>query len=110
MKARGLCTTLPRALLALALLLAPLGTWWAAPATAMPVCAAEGGVRLVPDPFAPPPPAGHCDACLIATPALPVPPPALVPMATGLSWAALPPGHPAPLALPPERARGPPAA
>jgi hypothetical protein len=101
-----------RALLAVALLLAPLGAWRAAPATAMPVCVAEGGVRLVPDPFAPPaPPTGHCDACLLAPPALPVPPlAAVVPMATGLAWAAALPGRPAPLALPPEQARGPPAA
>jgi hypothetical protein len=101
-----------RALLALALLLAPLGAWRAAPAAAMPVCAAEGGVRLVPDPFAPSePPARHCDACLTASPALPVPPPAmLLPRALGPAWAAALPGRPAPPALPPEQARGPPAA
>jgi hypothetical protein len=111
-RALPLRLALPRALLALALLLAPLGVWRAVPAAATPVCAAEGGVRLLPDPFAPAlPPAGHCDACLIATPALPVPPPAApVPRVIGLAWAAALPGHPAPLALPPEQARGPPAA
>jgi hypothetical protein len=101
-----------RALLALALLLAPLGTGWAPPAAATPICTAAGGMRLVPDPFAPlAAPAQHCDACIIASPALPVPPPAaLLPLAPGLAWAAAPPARPAPLTLPSEQARGPPAA
>jgi hypothetical protein len=105
-----------RGLLALVLLLAPLGAWRAAPAAGLPVCTADGGVRLVPDPAVPDPTApgalghGHCDACLVVPPALPVPPGAAwhpravtLDLAPGAARAA------APANRPPERARGPPA-
>jgi len=101
-----------RAILALALLLAPLGAWRAAPAAGLPICTADGGVRLVPDPEAPALPAAtHCDACLLATPALPLPPLGLA-LPLGRALAALPPIAPAaaPAALPPEQARAPPSA
>ena len=106
-----------RGFLALALLLAPLGIWHSAPAATMPICAAEGGVKQVPDPLAPTPlpPAGpahaHCDACLAAPPALPVPDVALrIPASIGLARAGQAARRPAPPALPPEQARAPPAA
>jgi hypothetical protein len=102
-----------RLLLALALLLAPLGAWQAAPAATMPVCNAEGGVRLVPfDPAAPAlSPHAHCDACLVAPPALPAPPAVLQPPRAGsLAWAGNAARTAAPLALPPEQARAPPGA
>jgi hypothetical protein len=103
---------LARALLALALLLVPLGTWQAAPAATIAVCAAGGGVKQVPDPSAPAAPAHvHCDACLVAPPALPVPAAGLRPPASVvLAWAAAAARHAAPTALPPEQARAPPAA
>lgn len=103
-----------RVLLALALLLAPLrgwaGPWQAVPAAALPICSAAGGPRHIPDPTAPAlPMAAHCDACLILCPALPVPGAALPPpMALGLVAAAAPARRPPPVALPRERARGPP--
>ncbi|MCO6414684.1 hypothetical protein JYK14_00625 [Siccirubricoccus sp. KC 17139] len=66
---------MPWLLLTLALLLAPFGALRPVAAALLPICTAEGGVRLVPDPDAPAPPhAVHCDACLVAAPALPVPP------------------------------------
>ena len=101
-----------RAWLALALLLAPLGAWSAPPVATIAICAAEGGIRHVPDPLAPATPAhAHCDACLAAPPALPVPPAGLRhPASIGLPWAACVAPHPAPAALPPEQARAPPAA
>ena len=66
----------------------------------------------MPDPLAPAAPAhAHCEACLVAPPALPVPPAGLhCPLSIGLAWAAAPAGHAAPAALPPEQARAPPAA
>ncbi|WP_187830379.1 hypothetical protein [Siccirubricoccus phaeus] len=71
---------MPRLLLALALLLEPFGAPHPVAAALLTICAAEGGVRLVPDPDAPALPAAlHCDACLVAVPALPVPPPRLAP-------------------------------
>jgi|GEM_PF-5885536 len=106
------CRLAGRVLLAVALLLAPLSGWWGVPAAAMPICAADGGVRHVPDPLAPAAPSHPlCDACLAVPPALPaVAPPIPLPRAAGLAWAAVagyrvPPGHP-----PPEQARGPPPA
>lgn len=101
-----------RLLLGLALLLAPLGAWRTAPAATIPVCAAEGGVRHVPDPLAPAAPAHlHCDACLVAPPAMPVPEAGLRrPWPIGLAPAAPELRHAAPAALPPEQARAPPAA
>lgn len=99
-----------RVLLALALLLAPLSAWRAASAATMPICAADGGVRHVPDPLAPAAPShALCDACLVVPPALPaVAPPVPLPRAAGFAWAdaasyRAPPEH-----LPPEQARGPP--
>ncbi|MDO9708795.1 hypothetical protein [Paracraurococcus lichenis] len=98
-----------RVLLALALLLAPLTGQRAASAT-MPVCTADGGVRHVPDPFAPAP-HGHCDACLVVPAALPVPPVALRrPRPIGTVAPAEAARRPAPAPLPPEQARAPPAA
>lgn len=110
--APGCTRLLTRALLALALLLVPLAGRPMAPAATIAICAAEGGVKQVPDPAAPAAPAHvHCDACLIAPPALPVPPAGLgLPRAIGLAWATAPSGRPGPLALPPEQARAPPAA
>ena len=101
-----------RALLALALLLAPLAGWQAAPAATIAICAADGGAKQVPDPLAPAAPAHvHCEACLVAPPALPVPAAWLRPPASiGLAWAAAAVRHAAPAALPPEQARAPPAA
>ncbi|TDH59201.1 hypothetical protein E2C06_28690 [Dankookia rubra] len=62
-----------RLALALALLLAPFGAWRAAPAATIAICAAGGGAKQVPDPMAPAVPAHvHCDACLVAPPAMPV--------------------------------------
>jgi hypothetical protein len=99
-------------MLAVALLLAPLGAWQAAPAATIAVCAADGGAKRVPDPLAPVAPAHvHCEACLVAPPALPVPPAGLRrPLPIGLAWAAARVGQAAPAALPPEQARAPPAA
>jgi hypothetical protein len=101
-----------RALLALALLLAPLAGWQAAPAATIAICAAGGGAKQVPDPLAPAAPAHvHCNACVIAPPALPVPAAGLHrPLSIGLAWAAAAARHAAPAALPPEQARAPPAA
>ncbi|MFC7475754.1 hypothetical protein ACFQS7_15380 [Dankookia sp. GCM10030260] len=103
---------LARALLALALLLGPLAGRQAAPAATIPVCTAEGGTRQLPDPLAPAVPAHvHCDACLVAPPALPVPAAGLAaPRSITLAWAAAAARHAAPAALPPEQARAPPAA
>ena len=107
-----LSRSLVRPLLALALLLGPPGVRQAAPAATIVVCAAEGGVKQVPDPSAPAAPAhAHCDACLVAPPAMPVPaaglrpPPSIV-----LAWTAVVAQYAVPVALPPEQARAPPAA
>jgi hypothetical protein len=101
-----------RALLALALLIAPFGTGHALPASAMPICAAEGGTRLLPDPLAPAFPLhAHCDACLVAPPALPAPLVVLcAPPPMGQARLAETLHRPAPPSLPPEQARGPPLA
>jgi hypothetical protein len=101
-----------RALLALALLLAPLAGRQAAPAATIAICAAGGGEKQVPDPLAPAAPMHvHCEACQVAPPALPVPAAGLRPPASiGLAWAAAAARHAAPAALPPEQARAPPAA
>ncbi|WP_165943403.1 hypothetical protein [Roseicella aquatilis] len=103
---------LGRALLALALLLAPFGIGQAAPVATLPICGADGGLRHLPDPAAPALPAhAHCDACLVAPPALPVPEPALrPPLPVPLAWAAASARRAAPPALPPEQARAPPCA
>ncbi|MEN0072754.1 MAG: hypothetical protein AAGC69_00125 [Paracraurococcus sp.] len=79
---------------------------------AVPICSAAGGPRHIPDPTAPAlPMAAHCDACLILCPALPVPGAALPsPMGLGRVVAAAPAHRPPPVALPRERARGPPIA
>ena len=101
-----------RLVLALALLLAPLAKWQAAPAATIAICAAGGGARQVPDPSVPAAPAHvHCDACLVAPPAMPVPAAGLRrPVSVGLARAATAARHAAPAALPPEQARAPPAA
>ncbi|WP_431271337.1 hypothetical protein [Dankookia sp. P2] len=100
-----------RLLLGLALLLAPLAARQVAPVATIPVCTAEGGVRHIPDPLAPAVPGhDHCEACLAGPPALPVPAAGLRPPAwIALAWAAAESRHAAPAALPPERARAPPA-
>ena len=101
-----------RLLLALALLLAPLGAWQVSPAATIAICAAGGGAKQVPDPLAPAAPAhAHCYACLVAPPAMPVPAAGLrLPLPIGLAWT-MPAAQPAaPADLPPERARAPPAA
>lgn len=99
-----------RVLLALALLLAPVLPGRAAPAAAMPICAADGGVRHAPDPLAPAAPSHNlCDACLVVPPALPaVAPPIPLPCAAGLAWAGAAGRRAPPTHLPPEQARGPP--
>ena len=103
-----------RALLALALLLGPLGASLAmgrlAPAATITVCAAGGGAKQIPDPLAPAAPVHvHCDACPLAPPALPVPAAGLRPPRSGrLAWAVAAARHATPLALPPEQARAPP--
>mgnify|MGYP006976760338 CR=1 FL=1 len=100
-----------RILLALALLLAPFSAQ-SPPAATMPICAADGGVRHVPDPLAPAGPAhALCDACLVVPPALPaMAPPLPLPQVAGLAWAAAASRRAPPLHLPPELARGPPLA
>jgi hypothetical protein len=115
--AEGGAGTAFRLLLALALVLAPLLArpvlgWPGVAAAAIPLCAADGGMRLVPDPATPaPPPHAHCEACLAAAPALPVPAialphPAAHPVrAAGLAAPPIPPAAPAA-----PRARAPPTA
>jgi hypothetical protein len=106
-----------RALLALALLLAPLiaplvAIGQAAPALTIAICTAGGEAKQVPDPLAPAAPTHvHCEACVVAPPAMPVPSAVLRrPVPFGLAWAAPAARHAAPAALPPEQARAPPAA